>query len=278
MRRSSRTSISTSARGEKSTRCRSTSSVAACRCCSTTGRPRLLVVKGAPEDIAARSARCTRRRRRTGTARWTTRRWRAYAAQLSTTWSGRAFGCWASPGAKCRSIIRMRSSATKASSCFAGFAAFLDPPKASAGAALAALAASGVADQDRDRRQRTRHAAYLRRARAFPSSACSRAAEIAQMDDLALRARVETVEFVLPRQSGAEEPRHPRAEARGHVVGYLGDGINDAPSLHSADVGISVESRGRRRQGSGGHHPARARISRCCTRACWKAAARSPTS
>jgi len=31
-------------------------------------------------------------------------------------------------------------------------------------------------------------------------------------------------------------------KARGHVVGYLGDSINDAASLHSADVGLSVDS------------------------------------
>ncbi|KYF92309.1 hypothetical protein BE17_48255 [Sorangium cellulosum] len=39
----------------------------------------------------------------------------------------------------------------------------------------------------------------------------------------------------------AQKNRILRAlNARGHVVGYMGDGINDAPSLHTADVGISV--------------------------------------
>ncbi|MBK9956496.1 MAG: HAD-IC family P-type ATPase [Rhodocyclaceae bacterium] len=47
---------------------------------------------------------------------------------------------------------------------------------------------------------------------------------------------------VLPRHAAAEDPHPRRAEARGHVVGFLGDGINDAPALHAANVGISVDS------------------------------------
>ena len=39
----------------------------------------------------------------------------------------------------------------------------------------------------------------------------------------------------------AEVPHHPALRQSGHVVGYLGDGINDAPSLHTADVGFSVD-------------------------------------
>jgi len=65
--------------------------------------------------------------------------------------------------------------------------------------------------------------------------------EIEIMTDTALAARVEGVSLFC-RVAPAQKNRVIQAlRRRGHVVGYLGDGINDAPSIHSADVGISVD-------------------------------------
>jgi Mg2+-importing ATPase len=69
-----------------------------------------------------------------------------------------------------------------------------------------------------------------------------RGEEIEKMTDPALQAVAEET-TVFARASPAQKNRILMAlKHRGHVVGFMGDGINDAPSLHAADVGISVAS------------------------------------
>jgi P-type Mg2+ transporter len=123
---------------------------------------------------------------------------------------------------------------------FAGFAAFLDPPKVSAKAALAGLAADRVEVKiiTGDNELVTQHIfAQL----GLPVTGVLTGAEIQELDDAALAARAEQANLFC-RVAPAQKNRVILAlKRRGHVVGYLGDGINDAPSLHSADVGISVD-------------------------------------
>jgi Mg2+-importing ATPase len=122
---------------------------------------------------------------------------------------------------------------------FCGFAAFLDPPKISAGPVLAALQASGVQVKilTGDNELVTRHVCNQLN---LPVTGVLTGKEIAAMQDDALLARVEEVNLFC-RVNPAQKNRVLLAlKARKHVVGYLGDGINDAPSLHTADIGISV--------------------------------------
>jgi Mg2+-importing ATPase len=66
--------------------------------------------------------------------------------------------------------------------------------------------------------------------------------EIDSFSDEALKAKVNDV-TIFARFSPDQKNRVIRAlKANGHVVGYLGDGINDAPALKNADIGISVNS------------------------------------
>jgi len=124
---------------------------------------------------------------------------------------------------------------------FAGFAAFLDPPKESAGAALAALKESGVTVKivTGDSELVTQHVcAQLN----IPVTGVLTGKDIAEMDDSALRVRVRKANLFCRVNPSQKDRVILALKARGHVVGYLGDGINDAPSLHSADVGLSVDS------------------------------------
>ncbi len=124
---------------------------------------------------------------------------------------------------------------------FAGFAAFLDPPKESAKTALSKLAAADISVKivTGDNELITEH---ICNQLGLPIAGILTGNDIQKMDDQALAAQVEKVNLFC-RVTPVQKNRVILAlKKRGHAVGYLGDGINDAPSLHSADIGISVDS------------------------------------
>ena len=124
---------------------------------------------------------------------------------------------------------------------FAGFAAFEDPPKASAADALRALAHRGVAVKilTGDNEIITRH---LCAELGIPVTGLLTGKDVDELSDQALEGQVTGVNLFC-RVTPPQKNRVILAlKRRAHVVGYLGDGINDAPSLRSADVGISVDT------------------------------------
>lgn len=131
--------------------------------------------------------------------------------------------------------------ADEASMTLAGFMAFLDPPKDSAAPALRALAEHGV----RVKVVTGDHEAVtLRICRevGLEVEGVLLGAEIDRMSDAELAAAAARAN-VFARVSPEAKARIVRAlQSGGAVVGFLGDGINDAPALRQADVGISVNT------------------------------------
>ncbi|MCW1381878.1 magnesium-translocating P-type ATPase [Novosphingobium sp. KCTC 2891] len=124
---------------------------------------------------------------------------------------------------------------------FVGFCAFLDPPKTSASAAIARLQALNVRVKiiSGDAAPVVRH---LVQALALDSRGLLTGDEIAALSHEALIARVKDTDL-FARVSPDQKMRIIRALSEGgHTVGFLGDGINDAPAIKAADAGISVES------------------------------------
>jgi Mg2+-importing ATPase len=122
-----------------------------------------------------------------------------------------------------------------------GYIAFLDPPKESAREAIAALAAKGVQVKilTGDNEVITRK--ICREVQLDPGTILL-GNELAGLDDARL-AEVADRATVFAKLTPAHKERVVRAlHARGHVVGFLGDGINDSPALKAADVSISVDT------------------------------------
>ncbi|WP_028682290.1 magnesium-translocating P-type ATPase [Pseudomonas chlororaphis] len=122
-----------------------------------------------------------------------------------------------------------------------GFLTFLDPPKETAGPAIAALRENGVTVKVLTGDNPIVTAKICREV-GLEVGQPLLGRDIEHMDDAVL-ARLVEERTVFAKLTPLQKSRVLKAlQANGHTVGFLGDGINDAPALRDADVGISVDS------------------------------------
>ncbi len=140
--------------------------------------------------------------------------------------------------------LPLKKLCSKADECdlvLKGYVAFLDPPKSSAAAALEALHKHGVAVKilTGDNQLISRKVCKDVGLAADPMLLGD---DIEKMSDEDLAPAAEKA-TLFARLSPAHKQRVIHAlRGKGHVVGFMGDGINDAPALRAADIGISVDT------------------------------------
>jgi Mg2+-importing ATPase len=196
----------------------------------------LLIVKGAPEAVLAL---CTQQRKAADVlamdagARSTAAQHVQQLAQEGLRTVAIATRPWPKP-------TREVETADERELVFEGLCAFADPPKPTAAAAIARLAAAGIrlkilSGDDPVVVKRLAGLVGLNAEQVLSGS------DVAALSDDALAVRVQSVD-AFGRLAPDQKSRIVKAlQARGHVVGFLGDGINDAPALKVADIGLSVE-------------------------------------
>ncbi|MDO4968290.1 MAG: magnesium-translocating P-type ATPase, partial [Comamonadaceae bacterium] len=122
-----------------------------------------------------------------------------------------------------------------------GYIAFLDPPKESTAPAIEALKAHGVAVKVLTGDNELVAARVCEQVGIDPGTPLT-GAQIERMSDSAL-AEAAQKHRLFARLTPLHKERLVHAlRNKGHVVGFMGDGINDAPALRAADIGISVDS------------------------------------
>ncbi len=122
-----------------------------------------------------------------------------------------------------------------------GFVGFLDPPKESAKMAIDALNQHGV-----------RVVVLTGDSEGVAVKVCGKVgvnnekifngSQVEEMDDIALQHACKTCDLFAKLSPQQKERVVQTLQEMGHTVGYMGDGINDAPPMHAADVGISVDT------------------------------------
>ena len=192
-----------------------------------------LITKGAFHqvlEICTRSAdgACARRRGQ-GAAR----------GALSRRGAHRASGCWPSRHERWSPSL-LYSRELERDLTFAGFLTFLDRPKADVADAIRSLATLGVSIKiiTGDSKPVTQHVAALVGLRADRVLTGTRPQ---RLPDEALWRAAESTDLFVEVDPNQKERIILALKKMGHVVGFLGDGVNDAPAMHAADTSLSVE-------------------------------------
>jgi Mg2+-importing ATPase len=123
---------------------------------------------------------------------------------------------------------------------FAGFLTFLDRPKDGASEAIGHLARLGVSVRliTGDSRLVAQHVAELV---GLPSGHVLTGRDLDELQDEALWHAAERTDLFVEVDPNQKERIIRALRRTGHVVGFLGDGVNDAPAMHAADTSLSVE-------------------------------------
>ena len=158
------------------------------------------------------------------------------------------FAAWSAQGVRVLGVARKTvpeqaqyTRDDEAGMTFAGFLLFFDPPKADVGETIAQLAKLGVKLRiiTGDNKLVAQHIAQTV---GLSVTNVLTGGEIGKMTDEALWKKIDSTDLFAEVDPNQKERIILALKKRRHVVGYMGDGINDAPALHAADVSISVNT------------------------------------
>lgn len=124
---------------------------------------------------------------------------------------------------------------------FLGYLALFDPPKAGIAHTLKSLQRLGVTPKMITGDSKAVAMSIIQQV-GLPEPKALTGSELEKLSDEALMQRVQQTTVFAEVEPNQKERIIIALKKAGNVVGYLGDGINDASALHAADVGISVES------------------------------------
>lgn len=195
----------------------------------------LLVTKGAPEAVIAKSIAIETEQRSIPLGE----DWRRKLEEVQQRYQDDGYRLLG-VAIKELSSTEMIQLDDEAELTFVGFCVFADPVKPDAASAVAELAALGVTLKiiSGDQLGVVRHVAAQV---GVAATLFMTGADIDELSDPVLAERVRCTDLFARVDPGQKQRVIDAFRRSGHVVGFLGDGVNDAPAIHAAHVGISVQ-------------------------------------